>query len=157
VEQDMGWNTVFSVTWLGSFGRRLANFTDLNLNVPTTVSYTVVDTSGKGPLPAGSVLTSKFYANNALSTKVCPSQRPNCNFGSLTDIFSGVNSNYQGLVMQVNHRFAQHFQMNANYTWSHALDYGENNQTATTANNLLRTRLAADEVQMGYTQLRYIK
>lgn len=137
VEQDMGWNTVFSVTWLGSFGRRLANFTDLNLNAPTTVSYTVVDTSGKGPLPAGSVLTSKFYAKNALSTKVCPSQRPNCNFGSLTDIFSGVNSNYQGLVMQVNHRFAQHFQMNANYTWSHALDYGENNQTATTANNLL--------------------
>ncbi len=137
VEQQMGWNTVVSVTWLGSFGRRLPNFTDVNLNAPTTIAYTVVDTSGKGPLAAGSTVTSKFYPKNTLSTSVCPSQRPNCNFGSLTDIFSGVSSNYQGLVGQISHRFSNHLQFSANYTWSHALDYGENNQTATTANNLL--------------------
>jgi len=137
VEQDLGWNTVMSVTWLGSFGRRLPNFTDLNLNAPTTVNYTVVDPSGKGPLVNGSTFASKFYARSTQSTTVCPSQRPNCAFGSLTDIFSGANSNYQGLVAQINHRFSHHVQFNANYTWSHALDYGENNQTATTANNLL--------------------
>jgi hypothetical protein len=101
------------------------------------VSYTVVDPSGTGPLLAGSVLQSKFYPKSTQSTAVCPSQRPNCNFGSLTDIFSGVNSNYQGLVGQISHRFANHLELNANYTWSHALDYGANNQTATTANNLL--------------------
>ncbi len=137
VEQELGWNSVFSVTWLGSFGRRLPNFTDLNLFEPTTVTYTVVDTSGKGPLAAGSTFTSKFYAKSTQSAAVCPSQRPNCSFGSLTDIFSGVTSNYQGLVAQLNHRFTHHLQFSANYTWSHALDYGENNQTATTANNLL--------------------
>jgi hypothetical protein len=149
VEQDLGWNTVMSVTWLGTFGRRLPNFTDINLNAPTSVSYTVVDSSGKGPLPAGSTFTSKFYAKSPLPTSssqcpitnpnctICPSQRPNCSFGSLTDIFSGVSSNYQGLVAQINHRFSKHVQFNANYTWSHALDYGQNNQTATTANNLL--------------------
>jgi hypothetical protein len=48
-----------------------------------------------------------------------------------------VNSNYQGLVGQVSHRFSNHLEFNANYTWSHALDYGANNQTATVANNLL--------------------
>jgi hypothetical protein len=48
-----------------------------------------------------------------------------------------VTSNYQGLVGQISHRFTNHVQFNANYTWSHALDYGENAQTATTANNLL--------------------
>jgi hypothetical protein len=146
VEQDLGWNTVMSVTWLGTWGRRLPNFTDLNLNTPTTVTYSVVDTTGKGPLPNGSTFTSKFYGKN-LSTAPCQSpvtgglvansQRPNCAFGSLTDIFSGVNSSYQGLVAQLNHRFSNHFQLNANYTWSHALDFGQNNQTATTANNLL--------------------
>ncbi|HEX3569450.1 MAG TPA: carboxypeptidase regulatory-like domain-containing protein [Acidobacteriaceae bacterium] len=142
VEQDLGWNTVMSVTWLGTWGRRLPNFTDLNLNPPTTVTYVVTDTTGKGPLANGSTFTSKFYAK-ALPTQqptaACPSpsQRPNCAFGSLTDIFSGVSSSYQGLVAQLNHRFANHFQLNANYTWSHALDYGQNNQTATTANNLL--------------------
>jgi Carboxypeptidase regulatory-like domain/TonB dependent receptor len=135
LEQDLGWNTVVSVSWLGTLGRRLPNFTDLNLNPPTTVSYTIVDASGKGPLPAGSVVTSKFYAKN--TTPNCASQRPNCSFGSLTDIFSGVNSNYQGLVGQIKHRFSSHLEFNANYTWSHALDFGANNQTASVANNLL--------------------
>jgi len=137
VEQDLGWNTVMSVTWLGTFGRRLPNFTDTNLNPPTTVSYTVVDTSGKGPLPAGSIFTSKFYPKSTQSTTACPSQRPICTLGSATDIFSGVTSSYQGLVAQINHRFSNHVQFSANYTWSHALDYGQNNQTATSANNLL--------------------
>jgi hypothetical protein len=142
VEQDLGHNTVMSVTWLGAYGRRLANFTDTNLNPPTTVNYTVVDSSGKGLLPNGSTFTSKFYAKavpTQAPTAACPtpSQRPNCAYGSLTDIFSGTNSNYEGLVGQLNHRFSDHFSFNANYTWSHALDYGENNQTATVASNLL--------------------
>jgi hypothetical protein len=145
VEQDLGWNTVMSVTWLGTLGRRLPNFTDTNLPAPTTINYTVIDTSGKGPIPAGSTFTSKFYARSLQSTSVCPSQRNgtpyptaiSCAFGSLTDIFSGVNSNYQGLVGQINHRFSHNLQFSVNYTWSHALDYGQNNQTATVANNLL--------------------
>jgi outer membrane receptor protein involved in Fe transport len=135
VEQDLGWRTVMSVSWLGTFGRRLPNFTDLNLNPPTSVTYNIVDTTGKSLLANGSTFTSKFYAKN--TTPNCPSQRPNCNFGSLTDIFSGVNSNYQALVAQISHRFSNNLQFNANYTWSHALDYGLNNQTATVANNLL--------------------
>jgi hypothetical protein len=138
VEQDLGWNTVMSVTWLGSFGRRLANFTDLNLAPPTTVTYNVIDTSGKGPLANGSTFTSKFYAKLPTSSAApCASQRPDCAYGSETDIFSGVTSNYQGLVGQISKRFSNHIQFNANYTWSHAFDYGENAQTATTANNLL--------------------
>jgi len=137
VEQDLGWNTVMSVTWLGSLGRRLPDFVDTNLAAPITVSYNVIDTSGKGPLANGSVLTSNFYAKSTQSAAVCPSQRPNCKYGSLTDIFSGVNSNYQGLVFQLNHRFSNYIQFNTNYTWSHALDYGENNQTGTAANSLL--------------------
>ncbi|WP_353072955.1 TonB-dependent receptor [Tunturiibacter gelidoferens] len=137
VEQDLGWNTVVSVTWLGSFGRRLPSFVDLNLPAPTTVTYTVVDTSGKGPLQNGSTFTSNFFAKSTTSSKVCPSQRPDCNFGSKTNIFSGVNSNYQGLVGQISHRLTHNLQFSANYTWSHALDYGENNTTGSSANALL--------------------
>jgi len=137
VEQDLGYDTVMSVTWLGAFGRRLPNFTDTNLAPPTTVRYTIVDPSGKSPLPNGSVLTSKFYNRLANVGGACPSQRPNCKYGSLTSVFSGSNSNYQALVGQINHRFSNHFSLNANYTWSHALDYGVNNQTASVANNLL--------------------
>ena len=136
LEQDMGWNTVFSVSWLATLGRRLPSFVDTNLPTPTTISYTVKDTSGKGPLPVGSILTTKFFAKSTASTNVCPSLRPNCNFGSLTDIFSGVNSNYQALVAQLTHRLNHHLQFSANYTWSHALDFGENSQTGSSNNAL---------------------
>lgn len=137
VEQSLGHNTVMSVTWLGSWGRRLANFTDINLNPAITVNYTVVDPSGKGPLPNGSTYTSKFYPKSTASTSTCPSQRPNCTYGSLTDVFSGANSDYEGLVVQLERRFSNHFSLRSHYTWSHALDFGENNQTASVANNLL--------------------
>jgi Carboxypeptidase regulatory-like domain/TonB dependent receptor len=137
VEQDIGWNTVVSVSWLGSFGRRLPSFVDENLPTPTSVTYTVVDTSGKGPLANGSTFTTNFFAKSTASSKVCPSQRPDCNFGSKTNVFSGVNSNYQGLVGQISHRLTHNLQFMANYTWSHALDYGENNQTGTSANALV--------------------
>jgi len=137
VEQDLGHNTAVSVTWLGSWGRRLSNFTDLNLNAPISVNYSVIDTSGKGPLAAGSTYTSKFYAKSTASTSACPSQRPNCAYGSLTDVFSGTNSDYEGVVFQVERRFSNHFSFRSHYTFSHALDYGENNQTASVANNLL--------------------
>jgi hypothetical protein len=147
VEQDLGHDWIMGVTWLGAFGRRLPNFTDINLPTPTTVRYTVIDTSGQGPLANGSVLTSPFYGRTSTipnSGGPCASGRYvvgnaalSCKYGSLTDVFSGSNSNYQGLVGQISHRFSRHFSFNANYTWSHALDYGVNNQTASVANNLL--------------------
>ena len=140
VEQDLGHNAVMSVTWLGSYGRRLANFVDTNLNAPISVNYSIIDGSAKGPYAPGSTLTSAFYAKSTATTAPCLSQRPNCAYGSLSDIFSGVTSNYEGLVGQVNRRFSNHVSLRANYTWSHALDYGENNQTATTASNLLDPR-----------------
>ncbi len=137
VEQDLGWNSVFSLSWLGTLGRRLPDFVDINLPTPTTINYNVVDTSGKGPLAAGSVFTSQFFAKSTQSAAACPSQRPNCHFGALTDIFSGVNSNYQALVAQISHRLSNHIQLSANYTWSHALDFGENSTVGTSTNALL--------------------
>jgi hypothetical protein len=146
VEQDLGNNWIMGVTWLGAFGRRLPNFTDINLAPPTTIRYTVVDSSGQGPLANGSVLTSPFYSRTttrpggapcASGRYIAANADISCKYGSLTDVFSGSNSNYQGLVGQISHRFSSHFSFNANYTWSHALDYGVNNQTASVANNLL--------------------
>ncbi|MFZ3279182.1 MAG: hypothetical protein WA182_19975, partial [Candidatus Sulfotelmatobacter sp.] len=51
--------------------------------------------------------------------------------------FSGVTSNYEALVAQFQHRLSHYVAINANYTWSHALDYGENNQTGAAATSLL--------------------
>ncbi len=136
VDQDLGWNTTFSLTWLSAFGRRLPDFVDTNLPQSTsTISYTVVDSTGKGPIPAGTVIQAPFYAK--LATSLSANGRPDPLYGATTDIFSGVNSNYEALVGQIAHRLTKGLSFNANYTWSHALDYGENNTTFTNTNSLL--------------------
>jgi hypothetical protein len=41
------------------------------------------------------------------------------------------------LVAQINHRLDHNVQLQASYTWSHALDYGENNTTFSNTNSLV--------------------
>ncbi len=121
-EQDFGWNTVMSVSYLGSYGRQLPGFVDTNIARATqNISYLV----NGGPL-AGQTITSPLYTT-----------RINNNFGAMTDIFSGINSNYQALAVQLNHRLTHNVQFSANYTWAHALDYVQNEATFTDTNDLL--------------------
>jgi hypothetical protein len=132
VEQQISKNDVFSLSWLGSWGRRLPDFVDTNLPAPTAVSFTVNDPNHQGPLPNGYTFTANAFFATSNSNK-----RPNPNFSSITDIFSGVSSNYEALVAQFKHRFSHYVSLDANYTWSHALDYGENNTTGASATALL--------------------
>jgi Carboxypeptidase regulatory-like domain len=127
VQQQITKNDVFGLSWLGSWGRRLPDFVDTNLPTPTQVSFTINDPKGAGPLPNGSTFTTNAYLG----------KRPNTNFSSITDTFSGVNSSYEALVAQFQHRMSHYASFTASYTWSHALDFGENNNTAPTANALL--------------------
>ncbi len=123
LERDLGWGTVFSVSYLGSFGRQLPNFVDTNISAPSgTIAYSVV---GGGPIKTATV-TEPLY-----------SSRPNAAFGSMTDIFSGVHSNYHALAVQVNHRTSHNIQFSTNYTWAHALDNGLNGSTFSDTNDLL--------------------
>jgi outer membrane receptor protein involved in Fe transport len=120
LERELGWNTVLQVSYLGSLGRHLPTWTDVNIAPATkTVSYTVVDSTGQGPLAAGSNFTTNLYT----------SPRPNTRFGSLLDIQSVLNSNYNALAIQLNHRFSKHVQFNFGYTWSHSLDINQNQYT----------------------------
>jgi hypothetical protein len=134
LEHDLGWGTTFSISYLGSLGRHLPNFGDTNICTavntpapgclsPRQVTYTV---TGNGLLPNGSTFVQPLYT-----------QRANPAFGSMTEIFSGTNSSYNAVVLQMNHRMSHHVQFNANYTWSHAIDYGQNQSTFSDTNDLL--------------------
>lgn len=132
VEQDLGWSSTLSLSWLAAFGRRLPDFVDTNLfPSTTTVSYNVL---AGGPVPTGTVIKMPYYSGQFINGAY--QSRPNAAYGATTDIFSGVNSNYEGFVAQFSHRLTHGLQINANYTWSHALDYGENNTTFSNTNSL---------------------
>ena len=78
-----------------------------------------------------------LYSTKLFAPRRYGIRRPNSTFGAVTDIFSGVTSNYQALSVQANHRMNHHMQFSANYTWSHALDNGVNGTTFTATNSLL--------------------
>ena len=130
IERELGWKTAVSVSYLGSFGRDLPDFVDTNINpaVASTVTYNV----GTGGPLAGPTYSTVLYRADPITHT-----RPNPNFGSMTDIFSGISSNYNALAVRVNKRFSQNFQINYNYTWSHSLDFGQNGTTFSDTNDLL--------------------
>jgi hypothetical protein len=145
VDQDLGWNTTLTLSWLGSYGRELPSFVDTNLPAPVNVTYTVVNNNSSGVLTNGAQISTRFYgypvkspvAGAPAPPAVADFGRPDVRYGAKTDIFSGVNSNYEAFVAQINHRMNHNVQFQASYTWSHALDYGENNTTFSSSNSLL--------------------
>src|SRR5262249_26819150 len=58
-------------------------------------------------------------------------------FGSMTDIFSGINSRYSALVLQATHRMSHHLQFSGSFTLSRARDFGQNQSTFSDTNDLL--------------------
>jgi Carboxypeptidase regulatory-like domain len=125
LERDLGWGTVLSFSYLGSLGRELPDFVDTNVPL-TGVGSITYQINGGGPL-----------GNGTYTTQLFKGARPNAAFGAMTDIFSGVNSSYNAFVVQVNHRMSHNIQFQASYTYSHAIDYGQNQTTFTGTNFLL--------------------
>jgi outer membrane receptor protein involved in Fe transport len=91
-----------TMTYLGVKGTHLGRTRDINLNPPTTA--TIQDD------------TNKTFSYLRFGT------RRFTNFGRISMFESTGNSIYNGLTVQVNKRFARHFQMLASYTFSRAID-----------------------------------
>lgn len=122
VERNVGWNTVVSVSYMGSFGHMLPQTTDDNIalgnaaGTNTTLTYFV---AGGGPL-SSPTFTTPFYA-----------YRPNSNYAQMLDLF-GVSSNYNAVAIEAKHRLSHSVQFDANFTWAHALDYDSSTIASTT-------------------------
>jgi len=126
-QQEIATNTVFSVSYLGSLGRRLPRFVDVNLNAPTHfVKYNVVDPLGLGPATIPATFTAPLFTS-----------RPNPAFGAITDVEYNINSNYNAMVVALNRRFYNGFQIQTSYTFSHTNDDGQSSQTFSATNNVL--------------------
>lgn len=120
VEQNLGWNTIVSVSYMGSFGRFLPQSVDTNLAPPTsTVTYQIVGGPLKGPIgnfgSGATAYTIPTYTTPLYTAKL------NNNFNQIDEIY-GVNSSYNALAFQVKHRMSHSVQFEANFTWAHSLD-----------------------------------
>lgn len=130
VEREVAKNTAVSVSYVGSLGRHLPRFVDTNLAAPTqTTTYTVVG----GPFD-GQKVTVPFFG---VPSTLTGTRRPNNTVQAVTDISYSVNSNYNALVVALNRRLYQSFQIQSSFTWSRANDFGQASQTFTATNNVL--------------------
>lgn len=121
LEHQIMKNTVISVSYVGSLGRNLPTFFDLN-NVRTGAVRTYDFTLG-GPF-IGQTLTLPLYA------------RPTGGYPqALTRIQSTVKSEYNALVLQANRRFTDGLQFQMSYTLSKATDTNQNSATFTQTNS----------------------
>jgi hypothetical protein len=129
IEQSLGWNTAFTLNYLGALGRQLPNFVNTNLD---TTPYSSADTDGVvqasfhvvgGPLD-GRVINTPVYNGFA-----------NRKYQTITAVRSNINSSYQGMVAQLKHRASSNLQFDLNYTWSHAIDNNQNQSTFADSND----------------------
>jgi len=126
-QHEIATNTAFSISYLGSLGRRLPRFVDVNLNAPTHfVKYSVVDPLGIGPTTIPGTFTVPVFTS-----------RPNPAFGAITDIEYNIDSQYNAMVVALNRRFYKGFQVQSSYTFAHSNDDGQSSQTFTATNNVL--------------------
>ena len=154
VQQDLGYHTSMAVSFIGALGRNLTGFVDQNLTTPSTITYTVADATGTGPLLTGTRIASPFYGKLTAVSPTNPngvaptcaagvngpnayasSFRPNGCYGVLTAISSNISSNYSALVAQLKHQLTSGLSFEADYTWSHAIDYGVNGTTGIATNS----------------------
>jgi hypothetical protein len=135
LQQALGKGTFFALSYLGSQGRELPNFLDVNLNpTQTFINVTVADSSNSGPLgPNGTVIPNvgqyTGYGNTARFGSVAN------NFQAIMEMISNVNSNYNAMVAEVLNRSLKSVQFDVNYTWSHSLDFSQNANTTTVGGN----------------------
>ena len=120
LERQIARNTVVSASYLFSFGNSLPTFVDVNL--PQPAAFVEVPIFG-GDFNGQTYRTPIFVGN-----------RPNQNFGAVTEIRSNIWSKYHALVLQANRRLTGGLQFQSSYTLSRAEDNGQTSATFTQTN-----------------------
>ena len=119
IEQQLSPNTSFSVGYSGSHGYHELLSLDANLPAPTICPAS--------PCPAG-------YPNGALYYPAGAALANNAVWNT-TQWFSEGISSYNGLEVDINHRWSRGLQFRAVYTFSKALDDGDNMNTSVATNS----------------------
>jgi hypothetical protein len=119
LEREIAKNTVFSFSYLYTRANKLPAFIDLNLPPPTATKGFVIN---GGPLN-GLYFTVPYFLSYSNANSA--STRPITNFASIIDMESVSKSTYNAFVFQFQRRMTAGLAAQASYTWSKAIDYGQ--------------------------------
>jgi hypothetical protein len=118
LEHQIMKNTVVSVSYIGSLGRSLPTFVDLNWQqTGATTTFTI------------------YGGDRNLQTFQLPFYSRVSGINPMTQIQSTVKSEYNALVFQLNRRFTDGLQVQMSYTWAKSTDTNQNSATFTQTNS----------------------
>ena len=140
VEQSLPGRIELAATAMLGLGRRLPISIDTNFDPavnPGTITYAVVDGTGKGPIKASQIIV-PFYATWPSATSgTGTAGRLNPNYQQISEIFSRANSTYEAAMFRLNRTGRRGLTLHAHYTYSHAMDWNPNESAAVTGNDVL--------------------
>jgi hypothetical protein len=130
IQQQVARNTVLQVGYVGSAGRKLFFFRDINQ--PSHAQITAIDTfcgitddGGNGSIVRGSAQCPGAPIVG-FTTPLSP-LAPNAPF-FVNEVETGANSNYNSLQVSLTQRSYHHFNTQIAYTWSHSIDTASDGQ-----------------------------
>ncbi|MGA7523310.1 MAG: carboxypeptidase regulatory-like domain-containing protein [Acidobacteriaceae bacterium] len=139
LQQALGSGTLLTLAAIGSDGHDLTQFMDTNLDRSSTATifYSVAAPGNEGNIgPLGKAANSVGgYTVPIYTAARFYYRRLNPAYGSMTDVISETNSSYRGAVVRLVHRMRA-LQINAGYTWGHAIDDGQNAATFADRNDV---------------------
>jgi hypothetical protein len=110
IQREISRNTSLTVSYIWSRGLHIVSGYNANIAGPTaSYTYAVLDASNN---QVGSY-TAPLYTRSALI---------NPNYGTVMAVNSVANSWYNGMTVQLVHRYSGWLSGTVNYTWSHAID-----------------------------------
>jgi len=166
LEQDLGANTTLGITYMMSLGRELPTAIDTNFSIASTAygTFSVAAASSATTAHSYAVSTSSEAASGTnypyapqtgvyvtlphggLAPPAFPNgfqekfflngTRHNAAYYQILQVQSSVNSSYNALAFQINHRYQHGLSLLSNITWSHALDENPYESTVVPGYNL---------------------
>jgi len=112
IQQQIGFNTIMDLAYVGSQSRHLPWLVDLNA-IPLGADFLAAN---QDPTKPGSPLPNSFY-------------RPTIGYGSIYQLSNGADANYNALQLSLQRRFAHMINFGVAYTWSKTMDYADTDTT----------------------------
>ena len=123
IQQDIGFNTVMEVSYVGSFTRHLGERRNIN-QVPDTAKWIDLHPENRNPFSA---VTSN--GPHKVATLADNFLRRYRGYGDINLTMWSGSSNYNALQIQVNRRYTRGFQYGVAYTWSKTFDYANDDSS----------------------------
>jgi hypothetical protein len=140
IEETLPGRIQLAATAVASLGRRLPVTVDTNYDPalnPGTITYSVVDSSGKGPIKTPQITVPFFASWPSLTSPTGFGGRLNPHFQQISEIMSRANSTYEAVLVRLSRSGRHGVGFQARYVYGHAMDWNPNESSQVTGSELL--------------------